>query len=83
MEESVMEEALMDHSMLRRLVLEQQLREYVSQHRAAGEKASYFECGPEFGVARIVRTTYRWPLLEWITVEECPVDLDDLPKEDS
>ena len=76
-----MEEALMDHRMLRRLVLEQQLRVYVSKHRAAEEKPIYFECGSEFGVARVIPGTYRWPMLEWIAVEECPIDLDRLPKE--
>ena len=69
----------MDHGMLRRLALEQQLRVYVSQNCA--ERPIYFECCSEFGVARLVPGTYRWPMLEWIAVEECPVDLDDLPKE--
>lgn len=73
----MMEEALMDHRMLRRLVLEQKLIDYVDLAR--GNEARYFECEAEFGVAYLWWTDY-WNLL-WITVEECPVDLDKLPKE--
>ena len=74
-----MEEALMDHRMLRRLVLEQKLIDYVDLS-PRGHEPRYFECGAEFGVAHLWWTDYWWNL-QWITVEECPVDLDKLPKE--
>ena len=73
-----MEEALMSYKMLRRLVLEQRLVDYVDLIRT-GRDPSYFECWAEFGVAHVWWSN-GWRI-EWITVEECPVDLDDLPKE--
>ena len=75
-----MEEALMDHKMLRRLVLEQKLIDYAFLS-PRGHDPRYFECGAEFGVAYLWWTD--WWNLQWITVEECPVDLNRLPKEDS
>ena len=73
-----MEEALMDHSRLRRLVLEQKLIDYVD-FSPRGNEPRFFECGVEFGVARLWWTD--WWNLQWITVEECPMDLNKLPKE--
>jgi len=75
-----MKEALMDHKMLRRLVLEQKLIDYVrTDEQPYGTRL--FECGPEFGIAHF---TWRVPAgwcLEWRSLEECPVDLSKLPKE--
>jgi len=40
----------------------------------------YYECGPDFGVARLYADSWDAWRVDWITVEECPVDLAELPK---
>ena len=72
-----MEETLMDHRALRRLVLEQKLIDYVYASEP-DRLPRYFECGPEFGVAHLwFKGSWR---IKWVFVEECPLDLSELPK---
>ena len=79
-----MEESLMDHKMLRRLVLEQKLVDYVYANEL-DKIPRYFDCGPEFGLVRLYYKggwRVEWDRGTWnVYVEECPVDLNGLPKQ--
>jgi len=73
----MMEEALMDPQYLRRRILERRLVEYVSEHPTDGDDR-LFDTGPEFGVALLCcMHGYSWAI-DWLPVEECPVEIPTL-----
>ena len=72
---------------IRRGELVRQLIDYAAALETGYDKKSHvYDCGSEFGAVRVFydyesRTNEPecWEI-EWVTVEECPIDLNSLPK---
>ena len=71
---------------IRRGELVRQLIDYTAARETGYTKGPHlYDCGPEFGAVRVyydyesrTKQPECWEI-EWISVEECPIDLETLP----